>query len=57
MTPSQGPDQGFDRDAERIALSDEDFKAELALVIHNCARSAGRFRATAIWLMTLFKKR
>ena len=33
MTPSQDPDQGFDRDAERIALSDEDFKAELALVI------------------------
>ncbi len=27
------PEQGFDREAERVALSDGDFKAELALVI------------------------
>ena len=29
----QEPSGGFDRDAERVALSDEDFRAELALVI------------------------
>jgi RNA polymerase sigma factor (sigma-70 family) len=33
MMQAQRPDQGFDREAERIALSDDDFKAELALVI------------------------
>ena len=33
MIRAQRPDQGFDRDAERIALSDGEFKAELALVI------------------------
>ena len=33
MMQAQRPDRGFDRDAERIALSDDDFKAELALVI------------------------
>lgn len=31
--PAREPDTGFDRDAERVALSDSDFKAELALVI------------------------
>ncbi len=30
---SQRPDTGFDRDAERIALSDDEFRAELGLVI------------------------
>lgn len=30
---SRKPEQGFDREAERVALSDGDFKAELALVI------------------------
>jgi RNA polymerase sigma-70 factor (ECF subfamily) len=30
---SQKPGEGFDRDAERIALSDDEFKAELALII------------------------
>ncbi len=33
MVVSKRPDEGFDRDAERVALSDTDFKAELALVI------------------------
>jgi RNA polymerase sigma factor (sigma-70 family) len=33
MMMSKKPEQGFDRDAERVALSDGDFKAELALVI------------------------
>jgi RNA polymerase sigma factor (sigma-70 family) len=33
MMQAQRPGEGFDRDAERIALSDDDFKAELALVI------------------------
>ena len=33
MAVGREPDAGFDRDAERIALSDTDFKAELALVI------------------------
>jgi RNA polymerase sigma factor (sigma-70 family) len=33
MMQAQRPGEGFDRDAERIALSDTDFKAELALVI------------------------
>lgn len=30
---SKKPEQGFDREAERVALSDGDFKAELSLVI------------------------
>ncbi len=30
---SQRPDTGFDRDAERIALSDDEFRTELGLVI------------------------
>ena len=33
MANGREPDTGFDRDAERVALSDGDFKAELALVI------------------------
>jgi RNA polymerase sigma factor (sigma-70 family) len=33
MMIGKKPEQGFDRDAERVALSDSDFKAELALVI------------------------
>jgi RNA polymerase sigma factor (sigma-70 family) len=33
MMQSQKPGEGFDRDAERIALSDDEFKAELALII------------------------
>jgi len=33
MMQAQRPGEGFDRDAERIALSDTDFKAELGLVI------------------------
>jgi RNA polymerase sigma-70 factor (ECF subfamily) len=33
MIQVQKPGEGFDRDAERIALSDDEFKAELALII------------------------
>ncbi|MFZ4745426.1 MAG: sigma-70 family RNA polymerase sigma factor [Sphingomonas sp.] len=33
MIQVQRPGEGFDRDAERIALSDEEFKAELVLII------------------------
>jgi len=33
MIEVQKPGEGFDRDAERIALSDDEFKAELALII------------------------
>ncbi len=33
MMQVQKPGEGFDRDAERIALSDDEFKAELALII------------------------
>ena len=33
MMIAKKPEQGFDREAERVALSDGDFKAELALVI------------------------
>ena len=33
MATGREPDAAFDRDAERVALSDTDFKAELALVI------------------------
>jgi RNA polymerase sigma-70 factor (ECF subfamily) len=33
MIQVQKPGEGFDRDAERIALSDDEFKAELVLVI------------------------
>jgi RNA polymerase sigma factor (sigma-70 family) len=33
MIQVQKPDEGFDRDAERIALSDDEFKAELVLII------------------------
>jgi RNA polymerase sigma factor (sigma-70 family) len=33
MVQMREPDPGFDRDAERVALSDEDFRTQLGLVI------------------------